>query len=131
MLVKLERTPEATAYAVKSFKRPDEALVLPRRPAKRRRMTMLKIADVALLFARDDENEMEGSSVVPLGTSAARLRRRHRQDGGRSEGRRGWHSTFRWSLEAFRAVQTWAGTSIGTRSRKDLLARLARAPTCR
>lgn len=28
MLVKLERTPEAITYALKSFKRPDKALVL-------------------------------------------------------------------------------------------------------
>jgi hypothetical protein len=67
MLVKLERTPEAIAYAVKAFTRPDEALVL----AKALREAAahddaLKIADAGLGLAGDDENEMEGSSVVPL-----------------------------------------------------------------
>ncbi len=67
MLVKLERTPEATAYAVKSFKKPDEVLVLAKALCEAAAHDdALKIADAGLGLAGDDENEMEGSSVVSL-----------------------------------------------------------------
>lgn len=126
MLVKLERTPEAIAYAVKSFKRPDEALVL----AKALREAAahddaLKIADAGLGLAGDDENEMEGSSVVPL---ACWLRDYAGGIGGTAVALKAARVAFEHSLslEAFRAVQTWAGANWHA-IRKDLLAHLARA----
>jgi uncharacterized Zn finger protein len=126
MLVKLERTPEAIAYAVKSFKRPDEALVL----AKALREAAahddaLKIADAGLGLAGDDENEMEGSSVVPL---ACWLRDYAGGIGRTAFALKAARVAFEHSLslEAFRAVQTWAGANWHA-IRKDLLAHLARA----
>jgi uncharacterized Zn finger protein len=66
MLVKLERIPEAIAYALKSFKKPHEALAL---AAALRKAAAhddaLKIADAGLGLACDDDDETDGS-VIPL-----------------------------------------------------------------
>src|SRR5712691_10678553 len=56
MLVKLERTPEAVKYALKSFKKPDEALELA--AALRKALAhddALKIAEAGLKLAGDEE----------------------------------------------------------------------------
>ena len=126
MLVKLERTPEATAYAVKSFKRPGEALVL----AKALREAAahddaLKIADTGLGLAGDDADKIEGSSAVPL---ACWLRDYAGGLGRTAVALKAARVAFEHllSLEAFRAVQTWAGANWHA-IRKDLLAHLARA----
>lgn len=66
MLVKLERTPEAIKYALKSFKQPTQALALAR--VLRESMAYddaLKIADAGLRLAADDEDDI-AVSVVPL-----------------------------------------------------------------
>ncbi len=126
MLVKLERTPEAITYAVKSFKRPDEALVF----AKALREAAahddaLKIADAGLGLAGDDENELEGSSVVPL---ACWLRDYAGGIGRTAVALKAARVAFEYSLslENFRAVQTWAGVDWDP-IRKGLLERLASA----
>jgi hypothetical protein len=126
MLVKLDRTPEAIKYALKSFKRPDQALAL----AKVLREAAahddaLKIADTGLGLAADDEDHIAGS-VGPLadwlrdyagglGKTAVALK----------AARAAFEHTL--SLEDFRAVQTWAGAGWDA-IRKELLAQLGRAP---
>ena len=64
MLVKLERIPEATKYALKSFKRPDEALALAGtlRDAAAHD-DALKIAEAGLGLAGDEDDEMDGSAI--------------------------------------------------------------------
>ena len=126
MLVKLERTPEAIDYALKSFKKPNEALAL----AKALRQAgaheeALKIADMGLALAGDDENETHWSDV-----SVAHWLRDYAGGMGRTAaalkaGRAAFERSL--SLEDFRALQTWAGADWNA-IRKGLLAHLARVP---
>jgi uncharacterized Zn finger protein len=125
MLVKLERTPEAVKYALKSFKQPDDALAL----AKLLRESgahddALKIADMGLGLAPDDDDT--AGSVVPL---AHWLRDYAGGIGKTALALKAARSAFEHSLslEDFRAVQTWAGADWDA-IRKELLAHLARAP---
>jgi uncharacterized Zn finger protein len=127
MLVKLERTSEAITYALKSFKKPDEALVL----AKALREAAahdgaLRIAETGLGLVRDDEDEMAGSSTVPL---ACWLRDYAGGIGRTAMALKAARVAFEHSLslENFRAVQMWAGAEWDT-IRKDLLKHLAGAP---
>ncbi len=127
MLVKLERTPEATAYALKSFKRPDEALVL----AKALRDAAahddaLKIADASLGLVGDHGDEFGVPCAVPLTCWL----RDYAGGIGRTEvALKAALAAFEHalSLEDFRAVQMWAGVNWDA-IRKDLLERLGRAP---
>jgi uncharacterized Zn finger protein len=126
VLVKLDRTPEAIKYALKSFKQPSQALAL----AKVLREAAahddaLKIADAGFGLAADDEDDMAGS-VVPL---AHWLRDYAGGMGKTAVALKAARAAFErsLSLEDFRAVQTWAGADW-TAVRKDLLAQLARAP---
>jgi uncharacterized Zn finger protein len=126
MLVKLERSPEAIDYALESFKKPDEALALANalREAGAHE-DALKIADMGLVIASDDENGTHGSIVSlahwlrdyagGMGRTAAALK----------AARAAFERSL--SLEDFRAVQTWAGADWEA-IRKDLLAQLACAP---
>jgi uncharacterized Zn finger protein len=126
MLVKLERRPEAIAYALRSFKKPNEALAL---ATTLREVAAhddaLKIAETGLAFAGDDDDETNGS-VIPLahwlrdyaggiGKSALALK----------AARAAFDHSL--SLEDFDAVKIWAGEAWDA-IRKDLLAHLARAP---
>ena len=126
MLVKLERTTDAVKYALKSFKKPDEALAL----AKALREAAahddaLKIADAGLGLVSKDTPEMHGSVVAlahwlrdyagGMGTTAVALK----------AARAAFQRSV--SLEDFRAVEIWAGADWDA-IRKDLLAHLARAP---
>jgi uncharacterized Zn finger protein len=127
MLARLERTPEAITYALKSFRRPDEAHVL----AKALREAAahddaLKIANAGLGLAGDDEDEIESSSAVPL---ACWLRDYAGGIGRAAVALKAALVAFEHSLslEDFRAIQTWAGTDWDA-IRKDLLERLASAP---
>jgi uncharacterized Zn finger protein len=127
MLVKLERTPEAITYALKSFKRPDEALVL----AKALREAAahddaLKIAETGLGLAGDDEDEIGSSSAVPL---ACWLRDYAGGIGRTAVALKAALVAFKHSLslEDFRAIQTWSGVDWVV-IRKDLLELLASAP---
>jgi uncharacterized Zn finger protein len=126
MLVKLERTPEAIKYALKSFKQPSQTLAL----AKVLREATahddaLKIADAGLGLAAEDEDDIAGS-VVPL---ANWLRDYAGGMGKTAVALKAARAAFEHSLslEDFRAVRTWAGGDWAD-IRKDLLARLARAP---
>jgi uncharacterized Zn finger protein len=126
MLVKLGRTPDAVKYALKSFKKPDEALALARalRDAGEHE-DALKIADTGLGLSGENESEMHGSAVAVahwlrdyaggLGRTAVALK----------AARAAFEHSL--SLEDFRAVQTWAGVDWAA-IREDLLAQLARAP---
>jgi hypothetical protein len=126
MLVKLKRTPEAVKHALKSFKRPDQALAL----AKVLRESAahddaLKIADTGLGLAADDDDDTAGS-VVPL---AHWLRDYAGGIGKTALALKAACAAFDHSLspEDFRATQTWAGADWDV-IRKELLAHLARAP---
>jgi uncharacterized Zn finger protein len=126
MLVKLERTPEAIRYALKSFKQPDQALAL----AKVLRGVgadddALKVADAGLGLAADDQDDLE-SSVVPL---AHWLRDYAGGIGNTAVALKAARAAFEHSLsmEDFRAAQTWAGADWDA-IRKELLVHLARAP---
>jgi len=126
MLVKLERIPEATKYALKSFKRPDEALALAGtlRDAAAHD-DALKIAEAGLGLAGDEDDEMDGSAIPlahwlrdyagGIGKSALALKAAKAAFD---------HSL---SLEDFDAVKPWAGDAWDG-IRNDLLAHLARAP---
>jgi hypothetical protein len=124
MLVKLERRPEAITYALKSFKKPDEAMALAQ--ALREAAAhddALKIADAGLGLAGDDAHEMDGL-VVPL----AHWLRDYAGGIGRTAialtaARTAFEHSL--SLEDFSAVQMWAGDGWDA-IRKDLLAHLAR-----
>jgi hypothetical protein len=126
MLVKLKRIPEATKYALKSFKKPDEALAL----AKALRDAAahddaLKIAEAGLELADDADDEMDGS-VIPL---AHWLRDYAGGIGKSALALKAARAAFSHSqsLEDFGAVKVWAGDAWGA-IREDLLAHLARAP---
>jgi uncharacterized Zn finger protein len=126
MLVKLERIPEAIEYALKSFKKPDEALALA--TALREAAAhddALKIAEAGLRLAGDDDNETHGS-VVPL----THWLREYAGGMGKAElalkaARAAFDHSL--SLEDFGAVKMWAGDAWDA-IREDLLAHLARAP---
>jgi len=126
MLVKLERIPEAIAYARKSFKKPDEALALA--TALRRTAAhddALKIAEAGLGLAGDEDDET-GGSVIPL---AHWLRDYAGSIGKSALALKAARTAFDHSLwlEDFDAVKLWAGDSWDA-IREDLLAHLARAP---
>jgi uncharacterized Zn finger protein len=126
MLVKLERMPEAVEYALKTVKKPDEAMALAR--ALREAAAhddALKIADAGLALAGDDEEDTDGS-VVPL---AHWLRDYAGGMGQTAVALKAARAAFEHSLslEDFRAVQLWAGDGWET-IRTDLLAHLAHAP---
>jgi uncharacterized Zn finger protein len=126
MLVKLERRPEAIAYALKSFKKPNEALAL---AAALREVAAhddaLKIAETGLGLAGDDDDETNGS-VIPL---AHWLRDYAGGIGKAAPALMAARAAFdhSLSLEDFDAVKVWAGEAWDA-IRKDLLAHLARAP---
>ncbi len=125
MLVKLQRTPEAVKYALKSFENPDEALEL----AQTLRNggahdDALKIAEAGLQLAGDEDHDL-GRSVVPL----AHWLRDYAGDMGKAElALKAAKSAFESSLshEDFHAVRSRAGKHWGT-IRADLLAHLSRA----
>jgi uncharacterized Zn finger protein len=126
MLVKLERTSEAITYALRSFKRPDEAQVL----AKALREAgahddALKISDIGLGLEGNDEYEIAGSSIIPL---ACWLRDYAGGIGRTAVALKAARVAFKHSLslQDFRAVRTWAGVEWD-QIRKELLAHLASA----
>jgi uncharacterized Zn finger protein len=126
MLVKLERIPEAIDYALKSFKKPAEALALA--TALREAAVhddALKIAEAGLGLAGDDDDET-GGSVIPL---AHWLRDYAGGIGKSSLALKAARAAFdhSLSLEDFGAVKVWAGDAWDA-IREDLLAHLARAP---
>jgi uncharacterized Zn finger protein len=126
MLVKLERTPEAIKYALKSFKTPDEALALAKALSEAAAHDdALKIAEAGLGLAGDDAHEGAGS-VVPL---AHWLRDYAGGIGKSAVALKAAKAAFdhSLSLEDFCAVRTWAGDAWDA-IRADLLAHLARAP---
>ena len=126
MLVRLERMPEAITYAMKSFRRPDEAQVL----AKALREAgahddALKISDIGLGLEGNDEYEIAGSSIIPL---ACWLRDYAGGIGKTAVALKAARVAFKHSLslQDFRAVRTWAGVEWD-QIRKELLAHLASA----
>jgi uncharacterized Zn finger protein len=126
MLVKLDRIPEAVTYALKSFRKPDEALALA--IALRDAVAhddALQIAEAGLRLASDNDNEGNGS-VIAL---AHWLRDYAGGIGKPALALKAAHTAFEHSLslEDFGAVKLWAGDAWGV-MRKDLLAHLARAP---
>jgi hypothetical protein len=126
MLVKLERRPETIAYALRSFKKPNEALAL---ATTLREVAAhddaLKIAETGLGLAGSDDDETNGS-VIPL---AHWLRDYAGGIGKSALALKAARAAFDHSLsiEDFDAVKIWAGEAWDA-IRKDLLAHLARAP---
>jgi uncharacterized Zn finger protein len=125
MLVQLERTPEAIKYAVKSFKKPDEALAL---ATALREVSAhddaLKIGEVGLALGGEGGRDGDGS-LLPL---AHWLRDYAGGLGKTALALKAAKAAFDHSLsfEDFYAVQTWAGADWDA-IREDLLAHLARA----
>jgi uncharacterized Zn finger protein len=129
MLVKLDRTPEAVAYARETFTMPGESLEFAKvlRDAGRHDEA-LAIAEAGLRLGREetgDEDWSPGRSVAPL---ANWLRDYSgpmgRRDLALTAARAAFEHTL--SLEDYRAVETWAGKGWVT-IRKELLASLAAA----
>jgi uncharacterized Zn finger protein len=126
MLVKLGRMPEAIEYARKSFRKPDEALVLA--GALRDAAVYgdaLQVAEAGLGLASNNDDETDGSLIAlahwlrdyagGIGKPALALK----------AARTAFEHSL--SLEDFDAVKLWAGDAWEV-MRKDLLAHLARAP---
>jgi uncharacterized Zn finger protein len=126
MLVTLGRTPEAIKYALKSFKKPDEALVLAKALQEAAAPEdALMIAEAGLGLAGDVNDEMDGS-VIPL---AHWLREYAGGIGKSALALKAAREAFDHSLsiEDFGAVKVLGGDAWEA-IRKDLLAHLARAP---
>ncbi len=126
MLVKFDRIPEAIAYALKLFRKPDEALALA--AALRDAIAhdnALQIAEAGLGLASDNDDEKDGSVIAlahwlrdyagGIGKPALALK----------AARTAFENSL--SLEDFGVVKLWAGDAWDA-MRKDLLAHLARAP---
>jgi uncharacterized Zn finger protein len=129
MLVKLDRVPEAVAYAQAAFTRPGESLDLTKAlKAAGRHDEALAIAEAGLRLGRtgrDDDDWSPGRSVAPLAhwlrDEAGAMGRR---DLALTAARTAFEQTL--SLQDYRAVETWAGENWKT-VRKDLLACLTAA----
>ncbi|WP_022719550.1 hypothetical protein, partial [Rhodopseudomonas sp. B29] len=139
MLTKLGRVPDAVSYALKSFKRPDEALTLAtllRETAAHEEA--LEVAEAGLDLAGhdgvattdmesiEDFIEMKSPSLVAL---ARWLRDYAGQLGKPVTALKASLAAFQQSqsLDDFRAVQTWAGADW-KHIRAELLNQLASAP---
>jgi uncharacterized Zn finger protein len=126
MLVKLDRIPEAIAYARTWFGKPDEAMAL---ASVLREATAhddaLQIAEAGLGLAADDDGETDGSLIA----LAYWLRDYAGGIGKPALALRAAQTAFEHSrsLEDFGAVKLRAGDAWGV-MRKNLLAHLARAP---
>jgi uncharacterized Zn finger protein len=125
MLVKLDRIPEAVAFALTAFKQPNEALSLARTlRGAGAHDEALKIGEAGLRLG-----EVEGSGCAKSAALAHWLRD-YAGAVGRSQlalaaGRTAFLCTF--SLENYQAVRSWAG-DLWHEIRPGLLERLAREP---
>lgn len=125
MLVKLERTPEAVKYALKSFKSADDSLELAKAlKSAERHDEAIKIAEVGLRLGRDrDDDALD--SVVPLAHWLRGFAGAARKP---ELALKAAVAAFRGSLsfEDFSAVKSWAGSSW-VEVREELLVTLRRA----